>query len=362
MDYFPVTVNNVPEVNARIQAALWSVLSDVADEVHVSPADGRTGVFPARIRVGSAVHTLHVLWAAEGWPDDVSRTLERRDFFARMPSLVLAARRLSPGSLERLARSGMNWVDETGAARIALKSGLVVHTHRQRDIPQNESSFAWTPAAIAVGEALLTIPEASVRSLHETTDVSLGRISKILQAFDREGFTQKQPRSRQIHETRTVADRESLLRSWVPAAGGQRRSRWLLTVAVRDPIGYFCDKVAPLLGPMGAWALTGPAASQIEAPFLTTVPTVHVYVDRSFSERLQELQRGAGLFAVDEGGRFEFWSGTSTTLRLSRPASNQADSGLVIADLPRVYADLLALGGRYEDAAGHLREVTNLGW
>jgi hypothetical protein len=359
--YFYVTVNNMNEVNARIRNALWSVLSEIADEVDVQSPRDQTDIFRTHIRVGRAVHSANVLWAAEGWPEDVSRVLEHAAKH-KPESLVIAARHLSPGALERIARMGIGWVDETGAARIVLSSGLAIYTVGQRPLPQPRPAFAWTPAAIAVGEALLTVPDVNVRSLSATTGVSIGRISRILQAFDREGFTHKRPAEGQIHIARALADRESLLRSWLPAAGNQRRSRWMLTRAGQDPLDFFTEELAPLLGPLGTWALTGPAAAQFEAPYLTTVPSVHVYVDATFPERLQHVQRNGGLTAVDQGGRFEFWSATPTTLRLSRPPRTQPHSGILIADLPRVYADLLALGGRYEEAGGHLREVTNLGW
>lgn len=350
------------EVNARVRNALWNVLSEIADQIDVQPPRDKAGTYKARIRVGRSVHIANVAWAAEGWPEDISRVLEHHDSHHEPELLVIAARSLSPGSLERIARRGMGWVDETGAARIVLPSGLAVYRERSRRAPQPPAAFTWTPAAIAVGEALLTLQDASVRSLHAATDVSLGRISSILQAFDTEGFTRKEPAEDQIHLSRALADREGLLRSWVPAAGKQRRSQWMLTRAERDPLKYFTEELVPLLGPHGTWALTGPAAAQLEAPYLTTVGTVHVYVDSGFPERLQSLQRTAGLMPVDQGARFEFWLATSTTLRLSRPTRDQPGSGIMIADLPRVYADLLALGGRYEEAGGHLREVTNLGW
>jgi hypothetical protein len=130
----------------------------------------------------------------------------------------------------------------------------------------------------------------------------------------------------------------------------------------REPLKFFTEEIAPLLGPPTAWALTGPAAAQFEAPYLTVVSAVHTYIDSGFPERLQRLQRTAGLVSVDQGARFEFWSASPTTFRLARPAKSQPESGIMIADLPRVYADLLALGDRYEEAAGHLREVTHLGW
>jgi hypothetical protein len=355
-------VNTVTEVNSRIRNALWSVLSDVADEVDVLPAARQSGIFKARIRVGRATHVANVLWAAEGWPEDVARALERHATFQKPQSLVVAARRLSPGSLERIARMGVGWVDEAGAARIVLNSGLAVATAARSDTGQSPPAFAWTPAAIAVGEALLTFPDVSVRALHATTGVSMGRISTILQSFDTEGFTRKQSPEGRLQVERILVDREALLRSWVPAAGYQRRARWILTRADRDPLQLLNNQLVPLLGPAGTWALTGPAAAQLEAPYLNSVPTVHVYVDAKFPERLHALQRDGGLLPVDQGGRFEFWSATPTTLRLARPARGEAESRIVIADLPRVYADLLALGGRYEEAGGHLREVTNLGW
>lgn len=355
-------MNHSNAVNDRIRNALWSVLSEVADEVDVEPASGRDGVYTVRIRVGRSMHLANVLWAAEGWPEDVNRGIERRVDDPEPASLLVAARSLSPGSLECIARRGMGWVDETGAARIVLPSGLAVYRERSHAILPPPAAFAWTPAAIAVGEALLTTQDANIRALQAATGVSAGRISRILQAFDSGGFTRKARARGRTEINRTLVEREGLLRLWAPAAGRQRRSQWLLTRSVRDPLKVLTEELAPLLGPQGTWALTGPAAAQLEAPYLTMVPTVHVYVDSRFPERLQTLQRTAGLVPVNEGARFEFWSAHPTTLRLSRPATVRHEDDAMIADLPRVYADLLALGGRNEEAGGHLREVTNLGW
>lgn len=352
------TVNAVIQVNMRIRNALWSVLSEIASDVDVSPPDPQ-GVFKARIRVGRSVHVANVLWAGEGWPEDVSRVLTGPGATRRRQAFVVAAHRLSPGSLDRISRVGFGWVDEQGAARVVLPSGLAVHTHRKAQPAPPLPKFVWTPAAIAVGEAILTSADMNVRSLSGATGVSIGRISRILQAFDAEGFTRKLTVGDTV-SAREIADREALLKAWVGPAGTEPHDRWMLTSATGNPLDLFVTKLVPLLGAAERWALTGPAAANLEAPYLAEVPVVHAYVDADFPARLQTMLKTSGLLPVDRGGRFEFWSASSATLRLARRAPHHPN--LMLADLPRVYADLLAMGARYEEAGGHLRELTNLGW
>lgn len=84
---------------------------------------------------------------------------------------------------------------------------------------------------------------------------------------------------------------------------------------------------------------------------------VHVYVPAErFATELDEILRGVGLREVEEGGRVEFWEANFPLItQLGQP------SQIPVASTPRLYADLLALGGRGTDAAQHLRE-TKLGF
>ena len=88
------------------------------------------------------------------------------------------------------------------------------------------------------------------------------------------------------------------------------------------------------------------------APYLTTVTTAEVYVDRETIPALESVASQAGLRPI-EGGRLTLRPfPTVTTERL---AVNQ--DGLRVAPWPRVYADLRVVGVRGEEAAEHLRRV-----
>jgi hypothetical protein len=102
------------------------------------------------------------------------------------------------------------------------------------------------------------------------------------------------------------------------------------------------------------WALTTWAGLELLAPFATAVPTLHMYVspERFSSPFLDEVYERASIREVDEGARIEFWEADGRLItQLGQP------SGLPVCSTPRVYADLLALGGRATDAALHVRTV-----
>ena len=73
-------------------------------------------------------YTLVPIWAAEGYPADVDWALSQLADLKLSKSLipVIAARALSSGSIERLDRAGLSWVDETGRTRIAAPPGLLL--------------------------------------------------------------------------------------------------------------------------------------------------------------------------------------------------------------------------------------------
>ena len=90
---------------------------------------------PVEIEAGSS-HVvvngtvLRVAWADDGWLPDVRRVL---DTMGDRPQIV-AARRLSPGARAALTQAGIGWVDETGAAEIAVGTIVVVQPVCQREV------------------------------------------------------------------------------------------------------------------------------------------------------------------------------------------------------------------------------------
>ena len=101
-----------------------------------------------------------------------------------------------------------------------------------------------------------------------------------------------------------------------------------------------------------SWAATSTVAASVFAPYLTTVTTGEVYVDRKTIAGLEEVAAKADLRPI-EGGRLTLRPVPTVTARRLAVVKN----GLSLAPWPRVYADLRVVGVRGEEAAEHLRDV-----
>jgi hypothetical protein len=111
--------------------------------------------------------------------------------------------------------------------------------------------------------------------------------------------------------------------------------------------------LARALNPRMKWALSGWAGLELAAPFVTTVPVLHVAVeaDALVDGRLRDVMRFTKLREVEEGARVEFRAFSPFVLSLATKLRD-----LPVVSAPRLYADLRALGGRGEEAADHVRE------
>jgi hypothetical protein len=104
------------------------------------------------------------------------------------------------------------------------------------------------------------------------------------------------------------------------------------------------------------WAVTGPAASVLLAPYLSGVTTLDLYVDSDLISDRARLASRLGGRTVEKGHVIEL-----RELPTPMSAKGPAIEGVQVALPVRVYADLLAAGGRQAEAARHLRETLNAG-
>ena len=322
----------------RALEALLNVLpSTVA--VEVDTGEGR------RADLVVAGQALEVKWAGEGNLGDVRKLAARRK--AR-PDIVVA-RRLSPASRQLLSEAGIGWVDETGAAEIAIGTLVVSRTGR----PQPTDGLkGWTPAVLAVAEALLCGVRATVSATEEATGLSTGSCTAALRFLADEGLLVADAQ-RGRSSARRVEDPNRLLGAYTRAAraepSGPRLQVGLLGRDLLDELaatGQTWDRSDVL------WTATGAAAAAVLAPLLTSVSSIEVYVDADTVAGLEALATRADLRPI-EGGRL--------TLRPFPTASvrSLADEveGLRVAPWPRVYVDLQDEGVRGEEAADHLRKI-----
>ena len=310
----------------------------------------RTGCRPRRVVTMSSLpaRLLSVCWAGEGSLGDVREVLVQSD--AR-PQVVVA-KRLSPGAKALLTSAGVGWVDETGAAEIAV--GYVVVARDGRPPPRPERPPKWTPATLAVAEAVLFGIPATVSATAEATGLSTGSCVNALAALTALGLLEASSR-RGRGASRRVADPDRLLAAYAQAAAAMPAKHELAVgilwpgqdaVAGLTEIGRQWDQQGR------AWASTGAVAAAVLAPYLTTVTTAEVYVAAESIAGLEAAAGDVGLRPI-EGGRLVLRPFPTTATR--RLATEH--DGLRIVPWPRAYVDLQHVGVRGEEAAEHLRDV-----
>jgi hypothetical protein len=272
--------------------------------------------------------------------------------------LVLVGQRFSPGALEKLAERDANWVDETGAARIETPSGLLVVRQPREKAARAETApgFRWASSSEEIAELLLAHPLAgafSAGELAERSGWSHAQTTKVLRQFNAHGWIEKVGGSRGVGSGWRLGDTARLLDAWTQHLISHPPETVLAHRTLRDPMRFAKTDLARSLNPRMSWALSGWAGLELAAPFVTTVPVLHVAVEAQalVNGRLRDAMRISRLREVDEGARVEFRALSSFVLSL---AMEQGD--LPVVSAPRLYADLRALGGRGEEAADHVRE------
>lgn len=289
---------------------------------------------------------VEVMWLGEGRLRQARELIVARE---GRPDLVVA-RCISPGARSALSDAGIGWIDETGAAEVALASLIVSKSGRAVRPPPKLPR--WTPTVVAVAETLLCGGKATVAAMQEVTGLSAGSCTNALRTLTELGLLSARAR-RGRNSMRRIPDADALLDGYARAAESLP-STAALTVGVlwRDPLAGVREigRLWDLAGV--SWAVTGAVAADLLAPHLTTVTTAEVYVDQYTIAGLESVAEAAGLRPIP-GGRLTLrpyplsLQGLSTTVQ----------RGLRLAPWPRVYSDLRQWGVRGEDAAEHLREV-----
>ncbi len=289
---------------------------------------------------------LRLQWAGEGRLGAVRQLLARRG----RPDVVVA-RVMSAGARDALAEAGVGWVDETGAAEIAVGSVIVSRTGHPPRPPVGKPP-RWTPAVLAVAEALLCGTPGTVAATEDATGLSTGSCTNALRTLTDLGLLVAEA-SRGRGSARRIANFDELLDHYASAATAMRERTGLqIGVTWRDVVEGLAE-IGKKWDRQGvAWAATGAVAATALAPYLTSLSTAEVYVDADSVLGLEAVARAAGLRPI-EGGRVTLRPfPTVTTRRLASEAE-----GLRVPPWPRVYADLREAGVRGEEAAEHLREV-----
>jgi hypothetical protein len=288
---------------------------------------------------------IEVKWVGEGWLRDIRQVVAAR----HRPDLVVA-RRISPGAREALSKAGVGWIDETGAAEVAIGSIIVSRTGQTEKARAKPTR--WAPAVLAVAESLMLGVKATVSGVQEATGLSSGSCTTALRLLTDLGLLEARA-ARGPESARRIYDPDRLLDAYAsevaarpPAAGLRVGVTWRDVIAELGETGRGWDRMRI------SWAVTGPAASLVLAPLLTSVGAAEVFVQARTIAELRAIAEGVGLRPI-QGGRLTLLPfPTVTTRRLATTID-----GIRVAPWPRVYADLRMTGVRGEEAAEHLREV-----
>lgn len=320
----------------RAEQAFLDVLPSAARAEVIASVSG-----PDFIVAGRAIE---VKWVGEGNLGDVRRVLAG----VRRPDVVVG-RRLSPGAREALAQAGISWVDESGAAEVAL--GMILVSRTGRPAPPSRPA-QWTPATLAVAESLLCGTAATVSRTREATGLSTGSCTTALRTLTELGLLEAGA-ARGRGAGRRVRDSRALLSAYAAAADALRRPESLqVGVTWRDPVAGLGETGRVWTSRGVGWCATGAAAAAVLAPHLTAIGATEVYVDTDTLAGLEAAAAEVRLRPI-EGGRLTLRP--MPTLGVRRLVNEVA--GLRVAPWPRVYVDLRAIGVRGEEAAEHLLEV-----
>lgn len=327
-----------PAVHSRPVQALIDVLPRTVS-VEIPTGDPR-----ADVMIGG--HSLDVKWAGQGSLGAVVSLLRAAE---RRPDVV-AARELSPGAKNALSEAGVAWVDETGAAEIAI--GTIVVSRSGTRAPRDARMKRWTPAVLGVAEALLCGVDATGAAVKQATGLSSGSCTNALRFLAGLGLLESNA-ARGRDSARRVRDVDSLLDAYASAAQ-QRPAGAEIQVGVtwRDPVAGLAEAGSRWTGAGVSWAATGAVAATVLAPLMTNVTSAEVYVGAETMAGLAAAAAAADLRPI-EGGRLTLRPyPTVVTRRLA-----EAAGGILVAPWPRVFVDLQRTGVRGEEAAEHLREI-----
>ena len=335
---------HVPSIAKKAPSSVPPAAQTVLD-VLPRTADAEVRQDAGSVELVVAGQRLRIGWVGDGNLRSVRQLLE-----AHAGSVdVVAARRMSPAAREFLADAGIGWADQSGAADIAVGHILVSREGRPSDRAQLRN---WTPAVMAVAEALLCGTQATVAATEQATGLSTGSCTNALRFLTDEGLlTADAQRGRS--SARRVDDPDRLLDAYAAAAEAAKPTPAL-------QVGQQGRDLLEALGEVGkawdsrgvGWAATAVAAAAVIAPLLTSVASVEVYVDADTSAGLDARAADAGLRPI-AGGRLTLRPFPTTSV----PRLAERHDDLRVAPWPRVYADLRRSGVRGEEAAEHLREI-----
>ena len=263
---------------------------------------------------------------------------------------VLVAESISPGAQELLRQERVGYYDSGGSLFLPAR-GLYVHVDRpppKRLARSIRSLFSGRRAQVL--HALLTNHTNwfGAHGLADVAQVSPATASEVLIALERLEWVT--PGGRGPNKRRRLDEPSKLLDAWAEQLTMMRPPaihRFYVPLIQADEL---VEKIASILPAHRIdYAITGEAAGQRYAPFLTGLSRVHCRLP--ISPRSEDALAAVGARAVDEGSNLVLIESRSSGDLLFREQMH----GVWLASPVQVYLDLLRNKGRAKELAGHLR-------
>jgi len=347
-------MENAKNLTSRVRNAAINVLpAGLRVVVHARPHTV-IPIFDVAILTLAGEQHFSAVWAGKGWPADVERAI------GLAPSVdAVVAVKISEGAQDWLAAHQRGWVDESGNASISLPTGLVIVREARRDRVEREAPDRWTRTMLAAAEAALAGVPPTVEAIESKTMMSRGAAANALSRLERMGLLSRSGGLRGPSSARRIVDVESFIDHYATAAAELRAKQQVIRLhrLSKDPLVDFASEVVPALNHQEQeWAVTGAAASTLLAPYIGNVTIIELYVGKDLFSNREQLAGTLGGRIVDKGHRIEVRE-LPTPVSADGPVIDQIHVALPV----RVYADLMAAGGRSAEAAQHLREVIDVG-
>jgi hypothetical protein len=264
--------------------------------------------------------------------------------------LLLASHSISPGARELLRESHQAYFASGGSLFID-SNGLLLDRERP-PAPSEERAirtlFTGTRARVLL--AMLDRPKdwINVKQLSREADVSTATASEVLQALERNDWVMTEgagpTKQRRLNRPGDVLD------AWTKFAETRKppkQRRYFIPNTLTDAT-YRIPKT--LEKHHVEYALTGEAAAQHFAPWLTHISTLRFRM--VYSDRVKAALSELGAKLTSEGANV-------SVIEVSSPkdiAFRRREEDIWYAHPIQIYLDLLRLEGRARDAARHLRE------
>lgn len=274
-----------------------------------------------------------------------------------IPWLVLASE-VSPGAQSTLARAGVNFVDERGNAHLRLP-GVIVHVERAgRAAPRAASTIQLKDKAGLVGQALLLEPTRmwGVSDLADAAQVSVGLAHRVLTRLEGEHVVETEGSGPTTF--RVLRNSALLLDLLVRDNRTQRPKQTRAYAFAQTPVELMLRMSDQLHSAGIEHAVTGSAAADVLAPFVTVAPDTAVWIEAAVP--IEEALAATSSTQVSVGGgganvRFMQANDDSPLFRAERV------EGVRLANRVRIYLDLLEDPRRGAEQAEFLRQTVGLG-